>query len=132
MQYLSNLQVNFGYLIDAVVVFAPLLIFGSLVAILISQWLGKDGERTEIFFQMIFTGLVGCVVAYIQLGVGDIIGQVLPPVLITLTVLFQLVGRVKPSLSVPMESPRAFAATGMAIGSFLLSAQYIAKAIAFK
>lgn len=131
LRYWSNLQVNFGYFFDAFIAFAPLLIFGSIVAAIISIWLGKGNERVEIFFQMLFTALIGCVVAYIQLAVGDIIGQILPPSLVILTVLFQLIGRIKPDLNVPMDSPRTFAAAGMAIGSFLLSAQYISKAISF-
>ena len=79
----------------------------------------------QVFSNSIVFGLVGVVIAFLEIESSQsIISGILPAIVVGLTVLFQLLGRLKPSLDVPIDSQPSIVGASNALVCFLFSIAY--------
>lgn len=110
---------------DRSLYFLPLFLVAILLSAGLSFLVGRCNGKAVVFFQLFFFSLVGIVVAYVETNLTSVVPSLLPSVLIVLAVLAQLVGGIRGEDSRPLKTSAAFAAAGISVFMFLVSAHYM-------
>lgn len=117
-------QLGVNELAKAVVYFLPIFLLMGLVSAGSSLFVSR-GSRQDYFLRFLFFSALGTTVGFLtDISPGDTLKALLPSVVVILTFLFQLVGRMLPDKQAPLSEENVLFSAFLCAVFFLVGYHY--------
>lgn len=126
--YWSDFWGNLGDFFIAANLFLPLVFVAACVSVVVGLIVRGDTKLSSATLQLFYTCIIGSGVAYVEVELSkEFIHAVLPSVITVVTILFQLIGRLRPDFEPPFDTRLGYSAAALGVLFFIVSAHYFAK-----